>query len=224
LAGTDTDGFLTAEPAVVVPTSWEEEQVEEMAKQERSIPELTNSVSVDTQNLFENQIPRELPQTTQATAETQSLLAYAEKRKVQHGVTIRRAAPNLLASRRRGSTFGTTLLESLNERKSLGNGLLEPSSDNARTDESLAAPFKPSYSVRNIEEKTTLDSKQTSFRQQALSKRGMSWSTRSSPSLNLVSSLRNSRDSSSMANLVADIAHTLLNENSVTSKDEDKEE
>lgn len=224
MAGTDTDGFLTAEPAVVVPTSWEEEQIEEMAKQERSIPELTNTISVGSQNLFETQMTRELPQTTQTLAETQSLLAYAEKRKEQHGVTIRRAAPNLLASRRRGSTFGATLLESLNERKSVGNGYLDPSSENVHAEESFVAQMERSYSVRNIEDKTKLDLKHSSFRKQELAKKGMSWSNRSTPSLSFMSSHRNNRDSSSMANLVADIAHTLRNEHSAASNAENKEE
>lgn len=113
LAGTDTDEFLTAEPAVVVQSEIEEDEGDHSAAESLNF---SAAASVAT----------ETP--------TSSILPYADKRRTQHGVTLRRAVNTLTARRKRTSSTGSEVLSSLIEDDEL----------------SRVSPFERSLSSRNV--------------------------------------------------------------------------
>jgi hypothetical protein len=94
IAGTDTDDYLTAEPALVVP----EERDTDFVEGEFS------------EILDEPLISQGQPETAAATERLPSV-----RRSTQHGATLRRAANTLIAKRRRGSSMGSDYFNSFKE-------------------------------------------------------------------------------------------------------------
>lgn len=90
MAGTDTDEFLTAEPAVVV----EDEELDEIFEDEEAFNASAKSLS------HRDGAPP-------PTAPTDEILLTSPAKKQQHGVTLRRAVNKIGAMRRRASTVAT---------------------------------------------------------------------------------------------------------------------
>jgi hypothetical protein len=127
LAGTDTDEFLTAEPAIIIQEDLDE--IEETAAM--SAPGASQSLDDD---------EKSRPATPR--------LPFSERRRTQHGITLRRAVNKLSAIRRRAPSVDSEFLDTLNEDEICG-----------------VSPFERSMSSRNILENTP----QGSFRNRRLS-------------------------------------------------------
>lgn len=108
LAGSDTDEFLTAEPAIVVPTEIEEISPTESGDQSQGFSQTSAS--------------------QQSTVNP--LRGFRERKKTQHGITLRRAVNTLQAMRRRTSSVDSEFLD--------------------HCDESGVSPFEKSMSSRSI--------------------------------------------------------------------------
>jgi hypothetical protein len=94
IAGTDTDDYLTAEPALVVPDERDTDFVE----------------GEFSEMLDEPLISQGQPETAAAPETLPSA-----RRSTQHGATLRRAAISLIAKRRRGSSMGSDYFNSFKE-------------------------------------------------------------------------------------------------------------
>jgi hypothetical protein len=96
IAGTDTDDYLTAEPALVVPEERDTDYTE------GEFPEIPDEPLI-TQGQ------------AQAAAEPEPEMPPLSRRSSQHGATLRRAANSLIARRRRGSSLGSDYFNSFKE-------------------------------------------------------------------------------------------------------------
>lgn len=94
IAGTDTDDYLTAEPALVVP----EERDTDFAEGE--FPEIPDEPLISQGQAEAAPAPEVLP---------------FSRRSSQHGATLRRAVNSLAARRRRGSSLGSDYFNSFKE-------------------------------------------------------------------------------------------------------------
>lgn len=164
LAGTDTDEFLTAEPAIVVHTEADD---------------VDDTFSASSAIMF-TESPDDSEWIRQSAVPQTNFVPNVERRKTQHGVTLRRAVKPL-AARKRTSSMESELFDKLDDDERSG-----------------ISPFERSMSCRNVGQThgQSFRSRNSSNSEEELrSRRPRSSTTHSSPGLIQPVSLRGRRAS-----------------------------
>jgi hypothetical protein len=152
LAGTDTDEFLTAEPAVVV----QEEGDEQLERGDQS----SGSHYPSDSPIQDEMVP--------------GLIPFADRRKTQHGVTLRRAVHKLSAMRKRTSSIDSDIFDHMNSEEKSGVSPFERSMSSRDINENSLRSRTPSADASRARSMRSLSTLDKSASQE------MSWRSRSS--------------------------------------------